>query len=142
MMDSKPMSTPMESGLQLFISDSSPQVYATLYQQIIGGLIYLTYARLDIDFVVNYLSRFMQEPKTSHWLAAKRVLRYIHGTMDHGLEYKKNDQFFLTGYTDADYAGSVDDRKSTSRFVFFLGSGPISRGSKKQATVAHSSTEA
>ncbi|KAH9318743.1 hypothetical protein KI387_020512 [Taxus chinensis] len=64
------------------------------------------------------------------------------GTVDLGLEYKKNDNFFLTGYSDSDHAGNIDDKKSTSGFVFFLGSGPISWGSKKQHFVSHSSTEA
>ncbi|KAH9331534.1 hypothetical protein KI387_003642, partial [Taxus chinensis] len=64
------------------------------------------------------------------------------GTVDLGLEYKKNDNFFLTGYSDSDHAGNMDDRKSTSGFVFFMGSGPISWGSKKQNFVSRSSTEA
>lgn len=88
MVDSKPMSAPIESGLQLSTFDTSSEVNATLYRQMIGGLIYLTYTRPDISFAVNYLSRFMQEPKMSHQNAAKRVLRYINGTVDHGLEYK------------------------------------------------------
>lgn len=107
----------------------------------IGGLIYLNYTRPYKSFVVNYLSRFMQEPKMCHWKLAKRVLRHIHGTMDHGLEYKRNYQFFLTRYKDADYAGLVDDRKSTFGFFSFLGSSPISWGNKKQATVTHSSRD-
>lgn len=105
------------------------------------GLIYLTYTRPNISFAVNYLSRLMQEPKTCHWKATKQILRYIHGTMDNGLDYKKNDLFF-SGYTDANYAESIDDRRSTSGYVFFLGSGPISWGSKKQNTISRSSTEA
>ncbi|KAH9308523.1 hypothetical protein KI387_036434, partial [Taxus chinensis] len=89
-----------------------------------------------------YLTRFMQEMKKCHWIAAKHLLRYVRGTVDFGLEYHKNTQFFLQGYTDSDYAGSVDDRKSTSRYVFHLGSGPISWVSKKQYVVDLSSTEA
>lgn len=66
----------------------------------------------------------------------------MHGTMDHSLEYKKSDRFLLTRYTNANYTSCVDDRKSTSGFVFFLGLGPISWGSKKQAIVICSSIEA
>ncbi|KAH9309431.1 hypothetical protein KI387_037342, partial [Taxus chinensis] len=142
MMDCTPIATPMEARLQLSRSDPSPPVNATLYRQLIGSLIYLTYTRPDISFAVSYLSRFMQEPKICHWKAAKRILRYLKGTVDLGLEYKKNDNFFLTGYSDSDHAGNMDDRKSTSGFVFFMGSGPISWGSKKQNFVSRSSTEA
>ncbi|KAH9304326.1 hypothetical protein KI387_008730, partial [Taxus chinensis] len=90
----------------------------------------------------SYLTRFMQEPKKCHWIAAKHVLRYVQGTVDFGLEYQKNTQFFLQGYTDSNYVGSVNDRKSTSGYVFHLGSGPISWISKKKIVVALSSTEA
>ncbi|KAH9296016.1 hypothetical protein KI387_039604, partial [Taxus chinensis] len=141
-MDCTPIATPMENRLQLSRSDPSPEVSATLYRQLIGSLIYLTYTRPDISFAVSYLSRFMQEPKICHWKAAKRILRYLKGSVDLGLEYKKNENFFLTGYSDSDHAGNIDDRKSTSGFVFFMGSGPISWGSKKQHFVSRSSTEA
>ncbi|KAH9321895.1 hypothetical protein KI387_016534 [Taxus chinensis] len=142
MMDCTPIATPMENRLQLSRSDPSPEVSATLYRQLIGSLIYLTYTRPDISFAVSYLSRFMQEPKICHWKAAKRILRYLKGLVDLGLEYKKNENFFLIGYSDSDHAGNIDDRKSTSGFVFFMGSGPISWGSKKQHFVSRSSTEA
>ncbi|KAH9319931.1 hypothetical protein KI387_021700, partial [Taxus chinensis] len=142
MMDCTPIATPMEVRLQLSRSDPSPPVNATLYQHLIRSLIYLTYTRPDISFVVSYLSRCMQEPKICHWKAAKRILRYLKGIIDLGLEYKKNDNFFLTGYSDSDHVGNMDDRKSTSGFIFFMGSGPISWGSKKQKFVSCSTTEA
>ena len=73
----------------------------------------------------------MHEPKKAHWIMAKHILRYIRGTDSYGLLYKKNDKFILTRYIDADYGGSLDDRRSITRYVFFLGFGLISWGSKK-----------
>jgi len=111
----------------------SPSVNATLYRQLIGGLIYLTYTKLDIFYAISYLSRFMHEPKKAHWIMAKHILRYIHGTDDYGLEYKKNNKFILSRYIDADYGGSLDDRRLMTGYVFFLGSRTISWDSKKQS---------
>ncbi|KAH9329243.1 hypothetical protein KI387_001351, partial [Taxus chinensis] len=71
------------------------------------------------------------EPNQCQWIVAKHVLRYVQGTFDYGLEYKKTDQFFFQGYVDSDHAGSVDDRKSTTGYIFHLGSRPISWISKK-----------
>jgi hypothetical protein len=114
----------------------------TQYRSLIGGLMYLQNTRPDISFYVNMLSRFMQNPSKNHYGAAKRVLRYIAGTADHGLWYEKNKDVVLRGYCDSDWASCLDDRKSTSGYAFSLGSGVISWGSKKQNSIALSSTEA
>ncbi|KAL0325747.1 UNVERIFIED_CONTAM: Retrovirus-related Pol polyprotein from transposon RE2 [Sesamum radiatum] len=87
-------------------------------------------------------SMFMQSPSQVHYAAAKRILRYLRGTKDFGIWYKSTNDAKLVGYTDSDWAGSVDDMKSTSGYTFSLGSGIFSWASKKQATVAQSSTEA
>jgi hypothetical protein len=142
MSDSKPMSTPMESNVKLTADDSSEAVDATHYRKLIGSLIYLTITRPDISFAVGVLSQYMQKPSDSHLHAAYRVLRYLNGTKDHGIQYLRTQALSLHGYSDADWAGSVDDRRSTTGFVFNLGPGPISWQSKKQPTVALSSTEA
>ena len=84
----------------------------------------------------------MQTPCDTHLNCAKRVLRYVSGTMDRGILYKEGEAIRLEGYTDADWAGSVSDRRSTSGFIFSLGSGAVSWSSKKQPTVTLSSTEA
>lgn len=84
----------------------------------------------------------MSDPSRLHFVAAKRILRYIQGTKNHGLKYIKEQQNKLVGFTDSDWAGSLDDRKSTSGFVFCLGSNVISWSSKKQKTIALSSAEA
>jgi len=114
----------------------------TNYRQLIGSLIYLTNTHPDLSYAVSILSRFMQEPRDSHWNAAKRVLRYIQGTKDFGLLYTKTKNFVLGGYSDADFAGSIDDRASTSGYLMNMGSAAISWSCKKQVTVATSSEEA
>eukprot|EP00253_Pinus_taeda_P009256 PITA_09256 len=142
MQDCKPASTPMEPGLKLSAQSSSPPVDETLFRQLVGSLIYLTATRPDISFSVSYISRFMSAPKADHWIAAKCVLRYVRGTSDYGLLYTRSFDPILSGYTDSDWAGSIDDRKSTAGYVFNLGSGAVTWTSKKQQVVALSSTEA
>ena len=90
----------------------------------------------------SLLSQFMQTPRDTHLDCAKRVLRYVSGTMDCGILYKTAMPIRLEGYTDADWAGYKADRRSTSGFVFSLGNGAISWSSKKQPTIALSSIEA
>lgn len=84
----------------------------------------------------------MHQPWDNHWNAAKRVLLYIQGTKDFGLLYKKTKNFVLGVFSDADFAGSIDDRASTSGYLMNMGSAAMSWNSKKQATVATSTTEA
>ena len=72
---------------------------------------YLTTTRLDIMYGVSLISRFMESPKNSHWQAGKRILRYIVGTMNHGILYSTLDDFQLVGYTDSDFAGNIEDRR-------------------------------
>ncbi|XP_019055114.1 PREDICTED: uncharacterized protein LOC109115476 [Nelumbo nucifera] len=108
----------------------------------IGSLLYLTATRPDIMYAVSLLSRFMQNPSQVYHGAAKRILRYLQGTKSYGIWYRVTHDSKLIGYTDSDWAGSVDDMKSTSGYAFSLGSGIFSCTSKKQATVAQSSAEA
>ena len=115
---------------------------STTYRQLIGSLIYLTNTRPDLSYAVSILSRFMQEPRDSHWNPTKRVLRYIQGTKDFGLLYTKTKNFVLGGYFDADFAGNIDDRASRSSYLMNMGSAAVSWSCKKQATVATSSAEA
>jgi hypothetical protein len=142
MLECKPMNTPMEVKLKLLVDTSSDLIDATLYRQIIGSLMYLTNTRLDICFAVNTLSQFLVEPRHVHLVAAKHVMRYLKGTIDYGLSYDGDHDFTLSGYTDADWAGSVFDRKNTSECCFSLGSTMISWQIRKQSSIALSIVEA
>lgn len=111
------------------------------YRQLIGSLMYLAVAtRPDISFAVGNASRYMENPKQVHVDAAKRILKYLKGTIDLGIIYQGNGDQFLSGYSDADYAGDVVTRRSTSGFAFLFG-GIISWSSERQKSVALSTME-
>ena len=103
---------------------------------------YLTITRPDIVFAVGLVSRYMEEPRQEHFKAAKRILRYVRGSIDQGLFYTQCADSRLVGYTDSDYGGDLDKRKSTSGYMFNIGSATFSWSSKKQSVVALSSCEA
>ncbi|KAL0316667.1 UNVERIFIED_CONTAM: Retrovirus-related Pol polyprotein from transposon TNT 1-94 [Sesamum radiatum] len=138
----KTVTTPLVTGEKYQKEDGSQKVDGSMYRSLIGSLLYLTATRPDIMFATCLLSRFMQSPSQVHYAAAKRILRYLRGTKDFGIWYKSTNDAKLVGYTDSDWAGSVDDMKSTSGYTFSLGSGIFTWASKKQATVAQSSAEA
>jgi hypothetical protein len=117
----------MEPRLKLSKESKNPPVDVTLYRSIVGSLRYLVHTRPDLPFAVGYVSRFMEAPTTEHMSAVKHILRYISGTLDFGCCYvftSKNGEH-LTGFSDADLGGDVDDRKSTSGSIFFFGQCPI-----------------
>ena len=116
---------PIVPGFKM-MKDGGIKVDGTLYKQIVGSLMYLTATRPDMMYVVSLISRYMEQPIELHLKAAKRVLRYLKGTTNFGLFYKKGGNEELVGYTDNDYAGDQDDRKSTSGYVFRLSSGAVS----------------
>jgi hypothetical protein len=118
-----PCGTPMEAKLKLSKSSNSPPVDATEYRSLICSLRYLLHTMPDLTFSVNYLSRFMEEPKQEHYVAVKRLLCYVAGTVDYGLMYPRGNggEISIVGYNDSDMGGDVDDSKSTSGVVFFLG---------------------
>jgi hypothetical protein len=103
---------------------------------------YLVNTRLDICYAVNQLSQAMVKPTKLFWKVGKHVLRYLKGTSDYGLWYRQTDEVKLHGFTDADWAGSPTDRKSTSGGIFSIGSTTVSWYSRKQRSVALSSAEA
>ena len=139
----KTVATPLVVNEKMKKEDGSEKADASRFRSLIGSLLYLTATRPDIMYATSLLSRFMQNPTQIHYGAAKRILRYLQGTKDYGIWYKPTTtKSKLYGYTDSDWAGSVDDMKSTSGYVFTLGSGVFSWASKKQDTVAQSSAEA
>ena len=129
-------------NLKKLSSDESDLVDPTMYRQLIGSLMYLVNTRPDICFVVSTLSQYMCEPRQIHWVAAKHVLRYLHGTVGYGLRYLTNSDMHLVGYTDSDCLGSVQDQKSTFGCCFSLGFAVISWFNRKQTSIALSSAEA
>lgn len=142
MQNCKAFSTPMNASEKLSLIDGTAKANDTLFRGLVGGLLYLTHTHPDILFAVSLVSRFMHSPSMHHLGAAKHILRYVRATTSYGIWYRPSTSFNLFGFTDSDWAGAVDDRKSTSGFIFALGSGAISWNSKKQSTTALSSSEA
>ena len=138
----KPIRTPVAERLELKKEGAGKLVNPTYFKSIVGSLRYLASTRPDITYGVGIISWFMEKPYQSHLQAAKRILRYVNGTRNHGILYSYTDNFSLVGYTDSDWAGDIETRKSTSGNAFFLGSGLISWSSKKQHVVALSTAEA
>ena len=141
MLDAKACDTPCLPYQRLFKDDGVPFDDPKLYRSIVGALLYLTFTRPDIAFSVHQVCQFMQIPMVAHFIAVKRILRYLKGTATVGIQYHKGS-LDLKAFSDADWAGDPNDRRSTTGLVVFLGSNPISWSSKKQSTVSRSSTEA
>ena len=139
--DVKPISSPAHTGQKLSLYDGDPLPDPTEYRSVVGALQYLTLTRPDIAFAVNQVCQFMHQPTTTHWIAVKRILRYLKSTPTHGLFYQPGS-LRLETYFDADYAGNPDDRRSTGDYCIYLGYNPISWSAKKHRTVSCSSIEA
>jgi Reverse transcriptase (RNA-dependent DNA polymerase) len=140
MTGAKPVSTPMATSPALSKFEGISMSDPLLDRNIIGALQYATISRPDIAFAVNRVSQFMHNPSELHWVAVKRILRYLNGSLDHGLRICASTDNKLYGFSDSDWAGCPDDRKSTTGYLIFLGPNLISWCSKKQPTVARSST--
>jgi len=133
-----------ETNVKLVMNEEEEHVDPTLFKQIVGSLRYLCNSRPDIAYVVGIISRFMSEPRVSHLLAAKRVMRYIIGTPQYGILFSKclnENSMELIEYSDADWCGDKQDRKSTSGYLFKFLNDPISWCAKKQPVVALSTCE-
>ncbi|MFS8002612.1 putative RNA-directed DNA polymerase [Helianthus anomalus] len=150
---SKPADSPMAPNSILSLGDSPQFDNPVKFRQTVGALQYLTLSRPDITFAVNKVCQFMHYPTENHWSAVKRILRYLNGTSHFGLliqqksaavihAYTDAQQRSLTAFSDADWAGSIDDRRSTGGYAIYLGSNLVSWRARKQPTVSRSSTEA
>ena len=145
MEDCKPVTTPLEPGTRFEkLNDDEEMVNLREYQSAIGCLIYASIGtRPDLSSAVGVLSQHMSRPGKQHWVGMKRIFRYIKGTLDYGLVYTANDRnTTIIGYADADWAGDINTRKSTSGYVFHIGGSTVSWSSKCQSVVALSTTEA
>ena len=144
--NSKPVNTPVNPRKKLKkAADDSPRVDQVNYQCAVGHLLYLsTKTRPDIAYAVSDVARFSADPTEEHWAAVKRIMRYLNGTRDMGLLYDGTGSKTTScvGYSDADWAGDLDDRKSTSGYVFQISNAAVSWRSKKQPCVALSTAEA
>jgi histone deacetylase 1/2 len=136
--------TPLSSIDKLSLTDGTllGAEDSTQYRSIVGALQYLTLTRPDLSFAVNKICQFLHAPTTTHWTAAKRILRYVQGTLKVGITFQKSNSTLLSAFSDADWAGCLDDRRSTGGFAIFFGPNLISWSARKQATVSCSSTEA
>ncbi|CAM8968649.1 unnamed protein product [Rhodiola kirilowii] len=134
--------TPAATHLKITKDDAGVNVDQTLYRSMIGSLLYLTASRPDISYAVGVCARYQSEPKESHLLQVKRIIKYVCETVEFGIWYTKNTNPHLVGFYDADWAGNAEDRKSTSGGCFFLGNNLVSWFSKKQNSISLSMAEA
>uniref|UniRef100_A0A2N9I1U4 Reverse transcriptase Ty1/copia-type domain-containing protein n=1 Tax=Fagus sylvatica TaxID=28930 RepID=A0A2N9I1U4_FAGSY len=141
MHEAKPISSPMASSTSLSQFQGTPLSDPSSYRSTVGSLQYLSLTRPDIAFAVNKVCQFMTNPTDLHWSAVKRILRYLKHISHHSLLLHKDSNFTIQAFSDADWAGSPDDRRSTSGYCLFLGRNLISWSSRKQRTVSRFSTE-
>jgi hypothetical protein len=148
MEDCKPIGTPLDTKVK-FVKLSNeeydadaPRMGSVPYKSTVGSLMYAMVAtRADLAFAISTVSQHMATPGWSHWMAVKRIMRYLKGSLHLKLQLG-GQHIKLKGYCDADWAGDVNDRRSTTGYAFSLGDGMVSWSSKRQPTVALSTTEA
>ena len=129
--ESKALVSPVDVSSRLPPSNKAIEVDAP-FREAVGALMPLTtVTRPDIAYAVGYVSRFMENLQEEHWVAVKRIFWYSQGTKTHGICYNPSDKIGFCGYSDADWAGNLADRKSTSGYTYMLLSAPISWGWKK-----------
>ena len=136
-------------GMEASTEEEKKQMATIPYRSLVGSILYLQLTRPDIAYAVKELSRFLNNPGPKMWAAAKNVLRYLKGTQTHGIRFGGRASYntlacspsHLVGYSDSDWAGQVDDRKSTSGLIFYLNNGAVSYACKSQKCVALSTAE-
>ncbi|XP_073220057.1 secreted RxLR effector protein 161-like [Cicer arietinum] len=128
MADCNPAVIPMEINAKLEIEMKEELTDSTLFKQTVGSLRYLCNTRSDISYSLGVVSRFMERPKLSHWLAVKRIMRYVQSKIGHGIMFAtnlKHENEDLVGYSDSDWCGDKNDRRNTSGYVFKFMKSPI-----------------
>ena len=138
------MSTPVDASSKLVkTGEDEETVDQVKYQSAVASLLYLVmWTRSDITCAVSNAAKFCSNPSKEHWTAVKRIMRYLKGTIDYGLCYDKSSSGECVGYSEADWASDLNDRKSTSGYLFQICGTAVSWRSKKQPCVALSTTEA
>ncbi|KAL0325058.1 UNVERIFIED_CONTAM: Retrovirus-related Pol polyprotein from transposon RE2, partial [Sesamum radiatum] len=142
LLDTKLVGTPMDSNPDFWNNDDNYLENKTKYRRLVGKLIYLTVTRHDISFVVDLVSQFMDEPQSVHWEAALSILKYIKASPGKGLLFKRHGHVKIEAYSDANYARSKDDKKSTYGYCTYVSGNLVTWRSKNQTTVARSSANA
>ncbi|XP_043714634.1 uncharacterized mitochondrial protein AtMg00810-like [Telopea speciosissima] len=142
MVDCKSVKTPMATSVKLSDSGGALMSDPTTYWSVVGALQYVTLTQLDVSFLVNWVCQFMHAPMEDHWQLVKRILHYLSSTWSHRILIKRSPVHSLQAFSDADWAGDTADRKSIGGFATYLGPNLISWTSRKQRTMARSSTEA
>jgi hypothetical protein len=142
LLGSKPASTPLDPSVKLHQDDSPLFDDIPRYRRLIGKLLYLNTTRPDITLATQQLSQFLSAPTTTHFNAAMRVLHYLKSCHGRGIFFSRDSSLHLIGFSDADWAGCKDTRRSISGQCFFIGKSLISWRTKKQLTVSRSSSEA
>ncbi|GJU99144.1 ribonuclease H-like domain-containing protein [Tanacetum coccineum] len=141
MVNCNPSRTPIDTDSKLG-PDGVPVQDPTLYRSLAGGLQYLTFTRPDLSYAVQQVCLYMHDPREPHFAALKRIMRYVQGTLELGLQLYASATTSLVGYTDADWAGCPSTRRSTSGYCVFLGDNLLSWSAKRQHTISRSSAEA
>jgi len=141
MENAKPVKIPLQQGEN---TKTIPKTKCYPYREMVGSLLYAsTKTRPDIAFAVNYVSRSVEEPTEEKIKDVKHILKYLNSNLNRGIQYKKNKNInLLQAYSDADFAGDIETRRSTTGYIIFLAGGPISWCSRKQPIIAQSTTEA
>jgi hypothetical protein len=138
----KATNNPVEVNVKLGVDSESPLVDKGRYQRLVGQLIYLSHTRPNIAYAVSVVSQFMHSPRESHMEAVYRILRYLKSSQGKGLLFSRHDHLKIEAYIDADWAGSIMDRRSKLGYCTFVGGNLVTWQSKKQSMVARFSAEA
>lgn len=145
MINAKSTSVPCDPNTKLHpVFEEEEGNKRVLYQEAIGSLMFLSIvSRPDISFAVNLVSKYLNRHNEEHWRAVKRIFSYVSGTIKYGIEYRSGgSELTLRGYSDADFVGDVETRRSTTGYVFELAGGPVTWASQRQDLITLSTTEA